>query len=435
MTGARSMLVRAPRLLLLAAGVCAGWPDAGLAQEGLQRCVGHAVHEAREAGAKPLGRQRRAFLLTRDIAHFSFDLPGPGCAGFLAVARRHGQDLQLQVYDPQGRALAEDDTTDAHPYVQACVSAATSVHVSVTMVDGDGEVLLSSLWDAPPVLVGLAESMGDCVQAGLPRPAPVEVGPAPLGAPMGRGLLRLRERLARAGYAPYGPVLSGILPPQGREVRRMRLQAGQCYALAAVGDMAVADIDLRVFSAEARPRLLAADTTRRRQAVAKLCAEHSGEHLLEVRMYDGAGSYAIEPLHLEPPGVAAPPGMSARTRLGFGEVVARLRERGLSVTDHIWTLLPPRRAVSTPLSVRGGRCYAFAAVADPGAGPIELSLTDAAGNLLRSDVGLQQPPVVYHCPTRDATVQLYPHTREARRDEEVLLLVAQDAPAPEVALQ
>lgn len=433
----RRLAARVPRsaTLLCFALVCS-WTAAAAGQaDTLGRCIGQALHAARDAGARPLRKRERGFLLTRDTAQFTYDLPAAGCAGFLAVARRHGQDLQLRAYDEQGRALAQDSTTNAHPYIQVCTSQAAPLHVSVRMADGDGEFVLASIWDAPPVLVGLQEAMSACVHAGLPRPAPAEIGPAPLGAPIGHTLSRMRSGLGHRGYAPQGPMLSGVLPPLGREVRRVRLQAGQCYALVAVGDVSVGDIDLRVFSPGAHPRLLASDTTRRREAVSKLCPAESGEHLLEVRMYDGGGPYAIQPLQLETPRGTLPAGLTPRTRLGFSELTAHLRRRDMFVADHVWTLLPPRDSQPTPFQVQGGRCYAFGALGEPDAGPVELGLTDLEGNLIGTDSGLSDAPLVYHCAQRDRTLLAHPRMREARRAEAVLVVVARDGDPPEFALR
>lgn len=407
-------------------------PAAAVAQGALTRCLDHAVSDAKAQGARALQRQRRAFLLAGDIAEFTYELPTPGCVGFLGVARRLGRDLDLNVHDQQGRLLARDETSDAHPYVRACVTVATTVHVSVTLPDGDGEFALVSLWDAPDHLVGLESAMASCTHAGQRRPGPVDVGPSPLGPPMGVALYRARERLGKLGYRDTGQILAGDLEWQGREVRRIVLAGDRCYALVGVGDVTVSDMDLRVFSPGGRPRLLVSDTTRRREALAKLCTEADDDsYLLEVRIYEGAGRYALMVLALDSPGTQPPPGIDSSTRLGFAELTARVRARGFTWSQHMWTLVEPGTDQPVPLELKGGRCYVLAALSSTEAGGLTLAVTDPEGNLIANDMGMQVEPLVYHCPVGDAaSVRVWPKLLGSRKASPVLLLLASDRPAP-----
>lgn len=419
------------RLLLMAAVWLLSWARPANAQEALTRCLDAAVADAKAGGARALQRQRRGFLLAGDIAKFEYELPTPGCVGFLGVARRHGRDLDLRVYDQQGVLLARDETRDAHPYVRACVAEASTVHVSVTLPDGDGEFALVSLWDAPAALTGLESAMASCTHAGQRRPGPVDVGPAPLGPPMGVALYRAKSRLAQLGYRDTGQLLGGDLAWQGREVRRIVLEGDRCYALLGVGDVTVNDIDLRVFSPGGQPRLLVSDTTRRREAIAKLCTESDGTYLLEVRMYDGAGRYALMALALDSPAAPAPPGVDSATRLGFAELTARVRTRGFTWSHHTWMLAEPQAEHPVPLVLEGGQCYALAALSPAGGGGLALSVTDPAGNLIANDMGLYAEPLIYHCPIGDAaSVRVWPRLMGLRRAAPILLLLATDRPPP-----
>lgn len=431
---------RALTLLIPAAAwiLALGRPTAGAAQEPLTRCLEDAVSQANADGADSLQRQRRGFLLAGDIAKFSYELPASGCAGFLGVARRHGRDLDLRVYDRQGKLLARDQTRNAHPYVRACVTEATTVHVSVTLPDGDGEFVLVSLWHAPEELPGLEEVMASCTHAGQRRPGPIDIGPPPLGPPMGVALYRIRTRLRDLGYRETGQVLAGDLGWRGRDVRRLDLEADTCYAMVAVGDVTVNDIDLRVFGPGERPRLLVSDTTRRREAVAKLCTEGSGTYLLEVRMYDGAGRYALMALAMTPLGTPAPPGVDAATRLGFAELTARITARSFSWSQHTWMMVQPQEEHPIPVKLTGGRCYALAALSPATGGALGLSVTDMQGNLIANDMGLLSEPLLYHCPSEPNTiVHVWPRLLGGRRALPVLVMLATDtaaeATAPKVA--
>src|SRR5207249_142424 len=116
------------------------------------------------------------------------------------------------------------------------------------------------------------------MSTGTARPDPVDVGPEPLGPPIDIELSTVTRELESLGYRLEGNVLAGGLPEHRRELRRLSLEAGQCYALAAVGDGDVEDIDLRLLSIAESAALVAADMTRRRDAVVKVCPEHAGAY-------------------------------------------------------------------------------------------------------------------------------------------------------------
>jgi hypothetical protein len=267
------------------------------------------------------------------------------------------------------------------------------------------------------------------MHSGEARPRPVDVGPEPTGPPVDIELLSVAERLSRIGYRLEGGVLFGGLPERHREARRITLEGDRCYALAAVGDTGVEDIDLRLLRIEQGLDVLAADSTRRREAVVKVCPDKSGTYLLDVRMYRGEGNYVIQSFGLQEPTGPRPPGMTGGTRIPWAELSARLAKHGLRAEPLTWGILRPSESQTIPVEVQGGRCYAVGAVATPdfSGADLDLSLLDASGHVHAAEIGPNPHPVVFHCAERDAVMHAVLHGHDLRRPGRFLLLLGRNA--------
>jgi hypothetical protein len=218
-------------------------------------------------------------------------------------------------------------------------------------------------------------------------------------------------------------------------VRRLTLDGGQCYALAAVGDGDVEDIDMRLLSITDNAALVAADITRRRDAVVKVCPERAGAYVLDVRMYRGAGNYVVQSFGLSEPAAPRPSGVEGATRIPYAELLAQFEHHGMRATPAVWGLLQPEGTQSIPLQVHAGRCYAVGAVAtaDFAGGDLDMSLTDESGRLYSADIGPNPNPLIFHCAKRDGVLRAVLRGREVRRPSRFLLLLGADSasePAP-----
>jgi hypothetical protein len=253
------------------------------------------------------------------------------------------------------------------------------------------------------------------------------VGPEPLGPTIEVELSSVTRQLATLGYRLEGGVLVGGLPERRREVRRVMLDGGQCYALAAIGDGDVEDIDMRLLSITETASLVAADVTRRRDAVVKVCPERAGVYVLDVRMYRGAGSYVVQSFGLtEAPGLL-PPGVEGGTRIPYAELLTQLDARGMRAAPVVWGLLQPEATQTIPLHLRAGHCYAVSAVAAPefAGGDLDLSLVDEEGRLFASEIGPNPNPLVFHCAARDTAARAILQAHEIRRPARFLLVLGE----------
>lgn len=398
--------------------------------ETLSTCVTQVVHEARSEGAKAYGAPTVDFLLVGEHRAYDYQLPHDGCFGFVAIGHRQVQHLDLTLYAPSGRILSHSSERDAHAYARFCGHAGRKFIVEVRMLDGEGEFHLVPLWNGPPTLRSLRSTINQCMEAGAPRPNPVDVGPEPLGPPLDVQLLTVTRKLATEGYRLENGLLFGGLPERRREGRRIRLEADHCYALAAVGDAYVADIDLRLLAVRETPAVVAMDVTRKRDAIVKVCPDESDTYVLDVRMYSGGGHYVVQSFGLIESKAAAKVGVEGGMRIPYAETVARLRRLGMEAEPLTWGLVKPGEAQEVPLSLAKGNCYAVAAIAtqDFAGGDIDMSLLDAHGGFAAGEQGSSPNPLVFQCADEDAVYKAVVRSHGIRRPGRFMLLLGKEAP-------
>lgn len=396
-------MIRRVLPLGLAALVLAPAGVAGAADP-LARCVEQAVEVLREEGASPMGEPTVRFMVEGESHNEAIELEDRTCIGVLAVGREGVRDVDLTLYTDSGIALERDVSISPYAWVRFCGAEGLRLVTSVRMYKGRGEVRILRVADAPRRLPDLNGLVGACFAAGtgVQRPG-AEVGPEPPGPSVDDELERVDRRLRRLGWTPRQQLERGALRNRQRARRRVRLEAGRCYALAAVGGPRVRDVDLVVASPRGRP--VARDVERKRNAVAKTCTRDAGVHVVEVRMYEGEGPWGLRLYELdEPPAGRRPPGLEGRTRIPYVETGARMRERGMRVRPFAWGYGAPGVSLAVPVRLEAGRCYAFGGVTseDMAQGDLDLVLLDDGGGRIAWDLGRGSEPLLYACPSRTA---------------------------------
>lgn len=141
-----------------------------------------AVHNAMRAmGLSDLGAVSQGVLGEGQEVRLTEKLPA-GCATFVALGGAGARDVALTLIDPDGHAIAKDDTQDAEAAMRACVDQPGAYVLVVKMEAGAGEYLVSS-WSggdrAPAVDAGTGPEIasgGSC-----DAPTPIVVGQTYVG--------------------------------------------------------------------------------------------------------------------------------------------------------------------------------------------------------------------------------------------------------------
>jgi hypothetical protein len=396
------------------------WPVR--ADEDLQSCLGRSVAQAKANGAVVERAPHTDFLLTGDARVYMQRFDRASCLSFFAAGAKFTQAVDLTVLAPSGKVLAQGESRVTLPRATYCGHANESVFVSVRVTDGQGEVVYGALSGPGSEL----EDAVSCGAVGAPRPLALELGPEPSARSLEDELQALSGEFRDLGYAPDGLVAFGALLSGQHEARMLNLEADRCYALAAVGDADVVDLDLRVFAQGTAPEPIAADTTRRRNAVVKLCTTGRTRYVLDTAIFQGDGAYVVEALRLTEP--ARVPGIEGQARISYAELGTRMQARGFAAEPITTGLVAANERLRVPLPVRGGVCYAFAAVAvsDSPRGALDLGVLDERGRLVALDSGKEDDPLVYHCPAADGVVSVLVRAKNTRGTSRFALVVGHE---------
>ncbi len=278
-----------------------------------------------------------------------------------------------------------------------------AARLSAIAARGTGEVAVLPLAEppvVPPPLDGVLDVRPTSLFAG-PRVPRNNVGRDPAVIPATEAMRRLIARYQSLGYVPVGDVASGQLEHQGVARRPVRFEEGRCYLVMAVGGDRVEDLDLRVSSPQRRP--IVQDTGLDTRPIVRLCAGATGEHPAEVRMYAGAGEWALGVMEIPTPeGVALGDDVQGIERARALEVALEASRRAME------PMRPPLRGaawgVNTqpfPVRLRAGRCYVLGAAASETLAALDLWLADERGAVLASDTSERERATVFHCARRD----------------------------------
>ncbi len=415
-------------LTLMLSLVTATWaPRTAAAADDLRACVDRSLARATARGASIERESRADFLLTGDARVYQHRFEREACVGFFAAGTKFTQAVDLTVLAPSGRVLAQAASRTTLPRAQYCARAGEVAFVSVRVSDGQGEVVYGAVSGGGDAL----EELATCAALGAPRPPPLDLGPEPSARSLEEELAALAAEFRDLGYTPDGLVAFGALLSGQHEARMLNLESDRCYALAAVGDADVVDLDLRVFAQGLSAEPVAADTTRRRNAVVKLCTTGQTRYVLDTAVFQGDGAYVVEALRLSEP--ARVPGVEGQARISYAELGTRMLARGFEAEPLTTGLVAANERLRVPLPVRAGACYAFAAVAvsDSPRGALDLGVLDERGRLVALDSGKEDDPLVFHCPAADGVVSVLVRAKNPRGTSRFALVVGHEqGPGP-----
>ena len=393
----------------------------------LQACVSAAVARARAAGVVP-GAQRTTFLLSGDSQVFSHVFTHADCVGFVAAGARQTQALELVVQTAEGRPVARSATPATLAYAVHCGHAGEQVFATLRMLDGQGEVVFVPLEhaDGRP---GALSALEDCPALGTPRPAPIAVGPEPVGKSIEEQFAVARTELSELGYGSDQVVGFGTLPADQHDARGVVLAPDRCYALVAVGSRDILDLDLRVFGPRLPLQPAGVDVSRKRAARVKLCAEAPARYVLDVSAFQGEGAYAVQAFELNEP--AAAPGVVGQMRIAYAEVLARMRRRGMLGTVLTSGIVQQEDAIGIPLTLSAGACYAVAVVAasEPDNAGLQLGLRGEHAELVALDTRPNDAPLVFHCAQHNELLQAVVRSTQGRAAARFVLVLGREAVA------
>ena len=200
------------------------------------------------------------------VATHRLDLDAGACYAIVAAGDGGVRDLDLRLLDDRDAELARDTATDPRPRLRACAERSGPYRLEVRMFDGNGRYAVrtlssTTLADAPDSLPALLRQRWAEISA------------------------RLRAR----GFAPTLPLERGDLRWTGRQVHRVSVRRGTCYAIAAAS--ADGDLDLSLVTTDGA--VIASDTGDDPTPVVMTCPRQSETLDVEVKLYRARTQYVL----------------------------------------------------------------------------------------------------------------------------------------------
>lgn len=336
--------------------------DASLGTESYRR-VGEA------SGITLTERAERLFALTLE--------PG-ACYAFASFGGPGAADTDVYLVDGEGHWLAQDARGERDAVVRFCSPSHASYNLQVRLLRGSGPVFTAAYVQAtatsPTVSADALPVISDTSTAG----AAVDENFALLDADM-------RAR----GYEAFGGSSRGELSEAGTTAYDIDLQAGNCYAVLAVGDSGVRNLDLTLLDANARE--VDRDDGPDARPIVRVCPSANGHFRMQVRMSSGTGAYFYA-AYRWPRGIRGPFGLEGLIYVRLAELNQLLSVEGYTPDpgyDLEQSRLRAEGASAThTLRLNGGQCYSIAVVGGDGAHDIDVSLA-RGGNVVASDAGVR----------------------------------------------
>jgi len=299
-------------------------------------------------------------------------------------------DLDMVMLDPSGATVAHDVRTDAHPWISFCAAQGGRHIARLQMARGTGSYYYALYAGPAGRQVDLSAVFGGAVIA--------------TQSTAGAGLLenaRLLDADMRArGYESYGEPSTGELGASDTRDFPISLEGGKCYAVLAVGDSGVRDLDLLLLDPQGRE--IDRDVEQDARPIVRVCPQTSGDYAIRVSMANGQGSFVYAPYRW-PRGIRGPFNLMGLMYVRLAEVTSLLGVEGYEPSSDF---MPDRghlarqgRTATQTLNLPANACFAMLAVGGEGMTDLDASLS-LGGQQVAADQTRTAFPAVRYCTTR-----------------------------------
>ncbi len=318
----------------------------------------------------------------------------PGCYRFAVLGQGGGVAQSGAVLlDSQGTVLARGTALQsaADTFLEFCPGQPTDGRLRISAMQGNGPLAVAvfsrgGASGSQQTGLGEAEASGGALE----QFAFVD------------GDMRSR------GYQRSGEPQRLTLAPGTEATVQTSLEPGKCYAFLAVGDpVSVADVDLVV--RDTSGQVLDVDVARDNRPVVRVCPRSGGQHVVQVRMFDGSGE-VIFARYDWPRGIRGPFGLQGLAYVRFAENVALLEAEGFEPDDAFVPVRGRFRRMGETkkhrLRLRGGRCYAVLVVGGDGVRLVRASLRVGGQPVAESLDTLTPFTSVRYCAEQDVRAEV-----------------------------
>lgn len=319
---------------------------------------------------------------------FPLNLEGGTCYAFVTLAGPGVRDTDSFVVDGAGNELVRSTEDDGDSEVRFCAPSTGRYTLRARPYDGRGPVFVAGYAKATE---RKAPSTSD---------EPLIEDESHEAAGLEESFRVLDADIRARGYRGHGEPAKGQLEQKQTRDFPIELEGGKCYAILAVGDSGVRDLDLILLDSDGRT--LGRNVQDDARPVVRVCPDRSGEFAMRVRMRGGSGRFVYAP-YIWPRGARGPFGLSGLIYVRLAEMTSLLQKEGY-VPSPDYTpgkgTLPEEGGTDTQtLELEGGQCYRVLVVGGQGVHHLDVTLSDGRTEVA-SDGTHDAFPSVRHCPER-----------------------------------
>lgn len=352
--------------------------------------LGALDQQLQAQGYQRLGEPAGVVLENDAPREFQLNLAQGQCYAFATLGGPGAVDTDLVLNDGSGQRIEADTRAATDARIEHCARATGAYVLQVRMAEGSGSLFT----------VGYLRSGG---QAADPQ-QPVMASSSTAGATLQENFALLDADMRARGYEGYGDQTTGSLQQGGDRNFEIQLEGGRCYAILAVGDNSVSDLDLVLLDPGGDQ--IDRDTASNARPTVRVCPERSGNFYMQVRMTGGQGQY-VYASYRWPRGTRGPFGLEGVTWVRLSEVTALLGVEGYEpdpgYTPGDGELRRQGASAQHQVELTAGQCYAVVAVGGEGINDLDVTLSRGSTQLA-SDYGSANAfPSVRHCATADGS--------------------------------
>lgn len=314
-------------------------------------------------------------LSPREERNYPLNLQAGYCYAFGTFGGPGTSDTDIFIVDGNDNSLAVDQATDRDALVEFCPPLPGAYTLRARLYNGSGPVFVAA-WARPEA--------GASGTATVPVVTTTVVGTSTAAMTLDDNFrLRDADMVAR-GYEHYGEPASGELEQGQTQDFGISLEGGKCYAILAVGDTGVRDLDLAVLDAagQATDRDVEADA----RPVVRVCPQRSGESRIQVRMASGGGAFRYV-AYRWPRGTRGPFNLNGLIYVRLAEVTALLSVDGYQPSADFMPDRGRLRAVGATarhtVRLPAGRCLSVLTVGGDGVHDLDTTVSMGSSQLSR----------------------------------------------------
>jgi hypothetical protein len=328
-----------------------------------QRRVAALTQQLQGQGYQMVVTPRATMLGRGDVSSLPAALREGFCYTFATFGGPGTRDGDLYLYDAQGTVLQRDERADVDAVLRdVCVTSAAQYTLRPRMAEGEGPIWVAAY-----------------ARSAQPSSAQVTQTSMSLAQSSGGGndiddaWNSQQSSLQSVGYQPEAAPLNRTLTEGQTADETVNLAAGQCYAIMAVGESRVRDLDIDLNDANNRP--VDRDYAQDPKAIVRLCAPAAGQFRVTVRMASGGGAYRLGLFRWS--GGTSGAGLSGIAFVRNAEVTRVLQSDGYqgdASFDIVRAQIREGANTQRNVSLRANQCYAFVGVGGNGVSDLDLTV-------------------------------------------------------------